>query len=106
MDKLKSCRGETLVESLCAILVITVVFVFLCGAIVSAARSNAQLRDMNQDFSYDSMTVADSSFTIRVVGTATDNTYPVKEYATDTSSAEGNYDPQVFHRYEMQEAGN
>ena len=36
MKKMHSCRGETLVESLCAILVLTVVFLFLC-AIAPAA---------------------------------------------------------------------
>lgn len=52
MKKLKDSRGETIVESLAGILIISLVFVFLCSAIVSAARSNQEMKNADRDFSY------------------------------------------------------
>lgn len=52
MKKLLQKRGETLVESLVSILLVTFIMLFLSTAIVAAARINRQLRDT--DISYKS----------------------------------------------------
>ena len=44
MKKLLQKRGETLVESLVSILLVTFIMLFLSTAIVAAARINRQLR--------------------------------------------------------------
>ena len=95
MKKIRNCRGETLVESLAAILIIAVVFVFLSSAIVSAARSNEQLRRSDQDFHYSEM-VSKGIVTMQVVdagipsgGEGTPSVfasaYPVEKFETDPS---------------------
>lgn len=109
MGKLTSRRGETLVESLCAILVITIVFVFLCGAIVSAARSNKQVRDYaGISFEYGNMTNTGER-TIQVYdenSTALREEYTVTEYSTSQdANPDSNYRSYTYHRYTIQEAG-
>ena len=47
MKKLLSSRGETLIESLCAVLIVTLVMLFLSTAIATAARVNHQVRQSN-----------------------------------------------------------
>ena len=51
MKKLRTPAGETLVETLFAMLVITLALVMLAGAIVSAARVNSRTRELNTQFS-------------------------------------------------------
>ena len=104
MDKLKRNRGETLVESLCAILVITIVFVFLCGAIVSAARSNKQVRDSNQSFAYGDM-VSTGDLTIQVYDGTYVKPYTVTGYVTQEKSQDSQYDQYPYRRYEFKGAG-
>ena len=45
MRKLRTQTGETLVETLAAILVVALVFLFLATAIITASRVNAGVRD-------------------------------------------------------------
>ena len=110
MKKLRNSRGETLVESLAAILIIAVVFVFLSSAIVSAARSNEQLRRSDQDFKYSEM-VGKGTVTMQVVdagipsGTeglagAFASVYPVEKFETESSaSAKSNDYEKTIYRY-------
>lgn len=110
MKKLRNCRGETLVESLAAILIIAVVFVFLSSAIVSAARSNEQLRRSDQDFRYDEME-SKGTVTMQVVdagipsGTegmtsAFASAYPVEKFETASSeSAKSDDYEKTIYRY-------
>lgn len=99
MKKMRSCRGGTLVESLCAILVITVVFLFLCGAVVSAARSNAQIKGADQSFHYEDMAVLGTK-TMVVNG----STYTVKEWVTQKKTGDRGYADAIYRRYTTQEA--
>lgn len=98
MKKLKSQSGETLVESLCAILVITLVFVFLCGAIISAARSNKQVADSNQSFTYTYQDGKGSQFHITVSDGTSTETYPVHGYTVIPESQSQDY-AQAEYRY-------
>lgn len=56
MKKLYCARGETLVESLCAILLVALVMLFLSTAIATAARINLQVRDTDITFRTDGAT--------------------------------------------------
>lgn len=101
MNKLKSKRGETLVESLCAILVIAVVFVFLCGAIVSAARSNKQVRDSNQSFTYgdEENPPSTEDLIIHVYDGATSRDYTVTGYVTQDEAEGSSYAAYPYRWY-------
>ena len=50
MKKLHCARGETLIESLCAILLVALVMLFLSTAIATAARVNLQIRNADITF--------------------------------------------------------
>lgn len=56
MKKLHCARGETLIESLCAILLVALVMLFLSTAIATAARINLQVRDTDITFRTDEAT--------------------------------------------------
>ena len=100
MKKMHSCRGETLVESLCAILVLTVIFLFLCGAVVSAARSNAQIKGADQSFRYEDMEATNTEKYLVVNG----NKYPIQEWVTKSKSTDTDYATTIYRRYTTQEA--
>ena len=50
MKKLFSRTGESLVETLVAVLLISLIFVFLADAVVTAARINAQVSNADTAF--------------------------------------------------------
>ncbi len=52
MKKLQNTSGETLAESLCAILIICLCMLFLATALVTASRIQNTAQAENQDFSY------------------------------------------------------
>lgn len=52
MNKLKSERGETLIESLVSLLVAVLAFAFLAMAAVSAEKINAKTRSTDVSFHY------------------------------------------------------
>lgn len=110
MKKLKSNRGETLIESLAGILIVTLVFVFLCSAIVSAARSNKQIRSADLDFSYADM-VPSGNGTMQVVevaeGYGIASSYPIQKFETDPNAeasggtADPDYQKPIYRYYRM-----
>lgn len=61
MKKLHCAQGETLVESLCAILLVALVMLFLSTAIATAARINLQVRDTDITFRTDGATVENAT---------------------------------------------
>ena len=52
MNRLKDNRGETLIESLVSLLILTMSFAFLAVASTTAARLNAKVRDTDVSFRY------------------------------------------------------
>ncbi len=83
--KLRSQSGETLVETLLAILVIAIAIAFLSTAVVSAARINAALHNMRQDFSYSGAAVSENRGTVEVIvgsnsKTAQETIYEYNDY--------------------------
>ncbi len=55
--KLKSSRGESIAETLIAVMIISLAFVILCGAVLSAGRVNEAIK--NEDLS---LTVTDTEY--------------------------------------------
>lgn len=53
MKKLQDRRGETLIETLAALLIATFVLLFLATAVATAFRLNARVRDTDTAFRYD-----------------------------------------------------
>lgn len=104
MKKLQSQSGETLVESLCAILVITLVFVFLCGAIISAARSNKQVADSNQSFTYTYQDEKGTRPNITVSDGINTETYPVHSYTVTPEEQTQGYASAEYRYYTMEGA--
>ena len=52
MNRLKDNRGETLIESLVSLLILTMTFAVLAVASTTAARLNAKVRDTDVSFRY------------------------------------------------------
>lgn len=52
MKHLRNKRGETLVETLLAILILSLVFVFVATAAASVAKMNKKIRDTDTSFRY------------------------------------------------------
>lgn len=50
--RLKSCAGETLVETLASVLIVVLAFVILATASVTAAKINAKVRTTDNSFRY------------------------------------------------------
>lgn len=94
MKKLRSRRGETLVETLVSLLIVVLCLSFLATAVVTAARINASVRDTDVSVQYggtstrQTLTVTpkgaytgDAGFTAEVQLYTTDNGY--RYYTTD-----------------------
>ena len=90
MKKLRSRKGETIVETLVAILIVVLSFAMLTGAIVSAAKINKQNEDM--DVAFDVSKANKENKKIRVthytseVNIATTET-TIEFYTTDDDNA-------------------
>ena len=85
MKKLHCARGETLIESLCAILLVALVMLFLSTAIATAARINLQVRDTDITFRTDGATAKEA--TIKIVDeNGTEYTGTVRLYTTQDTA--------------------
>ena len=69
MKKLHSSRGETLIESLCAVLIVTLVMLFLSTAIATAARINHRVRTTDTSFQTGGTATPNRTVTVTVGGT-------------------------------------
>lgn len=67
MKKIKSKSGETLVEVLVSILIITFTFLLLTNSITSSARVTEKAKNMNTGFQYSSNTPTDTTKQIKIV---------------------------------------
>lgn len=85
MKKLKDIRGETIIESLAGILILSLVFVFLCSAIVSAARSNSEIKNADRDFSFSDEKAQTQSGIMQVcdITTGKASQYEIVKHETD-----------------------
>ena len=70
--KLRSQRGDTLVETLAALLIVVLTMAFLATSIVTAARINAGVRETDTSLHYDGNAPVQGTLTItRQGGTGT-----------------------------------
>lgn len=74
MKKLRSRRGETLVETLVSLLIVVLCLSFLATAIVTAARVNAGVRDTDVSVQYDGGTSTQQTVTVTPKGAYTGDT--------------------------------
>ena len=83
MKKLTSASGETIIETLVSILVITVIFLCLSTAIVTAARVNATVRNADTAFRYsEESSIGSKSVSVTNNGDASPMvTFPVTDYS-------------------------
>lgn len=85
MKKLHCTRGETLIESLCAILLVALVMLFLSTAIATAARINLQVRDTDITFRTDGAKAKETRIKI-VDENGTEYTSTVRLYTTQDTA--------------------
>lgn len=76
--KLRSQKGETLIETLAALLIATLVLAFLANSVVAATKLNAAVRDKDDFFRY-SVHPAQSTLKLTVKGANYTETIPVTE---------------------------
>lgn len=62
--KLRSQRGDTLVETLAALLIVVLTMAFLATSIVAAARINAGVRETDTSLHYDGSAPVQGTLTI------------------------------------------
>ena len=82
MQRIKSTAGETLTETLCAVLIIVMCFTILCGAIVTAARVNSKYENVDTAFH---TTEADTvkGTTASISGSVSYSSIDVTEHTTE-----------------------
>ena len=98
MKKLQNQHGETLIETLTALLIATLVCLFLATAIVTGSRVNAKVRETDVSFQYAADGTAGNDLTLTVTGiggTLISETITVQEF---TTSSDANNEAQ-YHYY-------
>lgn len=91
MKKLRSRRGETLVETLVSLLIVVLVMAFLATSIVAATRVNAKMRDADVAVRYDG-TSGPASLTVSSGRGTSSFTVPVEKYTTENGYCYYTYD--------------
>lgn len=89
MKKLQNRRGETLIETLTALLIATLVCLFLATAIVTGSRVNAKVREADVSFQYAADGAAGNNLTLTVTGnggTPVSETITVQEFTTSPNT--------------------
>ena len=88
MKKLQNRHGETLIETLTALLIATLVCLFLATAIVTGSRVNAKVREADVSFQYAADGAA-GNLTLTVTGnggTPVSETINVQEFTTPSET--------------------
>lgn len=83
MRKLKSRAGESVAETLCAVLMISLVFLFLAGSIVTAARINKEIAPEEKTFQRVVETTQPGQVILRGDGVLSETDVDVTIYRTD-----------------------
>lgn len=89
MKKLQNRHGETLIETLTALLIATLVCLFLATAIVTGSRVNAKVRKADVSFQYVADGAAGNNLTLTVTGnggTPVSETITVQEFTTPSET--------------------
>lgn len=78
MNKIKSRKGETLIETLSAILIMLLVVLFLTTSIVSAQKMNRKVREADTSFHYSADSQEDGTVTVKIGNS--EHSFSVKYY--------------------------
>ena len=89
MKKLRMSRGETLIETLAALLIAVLVLLFLASAIVGAARLNAAIQKTDVSFQYTGAVLQPAPVEREISDGTTTETVTADEYV----------DPNGYHYY-------
>lgn len=89
MKKLRKNRGETLTETLAALLIAVLVLLFLANAIASAARLNAAVAKTDVSFHYSEAAEQTQPLELEVTD----------DFTTETVLATEWVDPNGYHYY-------
>lgn len=89
MKKLRKNRGETLVETLAALLIAVLVLLFLASAIVGAARLNAAIQKTDVSFHYTGAVLQPDPVELEISD----------GFTTETVTADEYVDPNGYHNY-------
>lgn len=89
MKKLRMSRGETLIETLAALLIAVLVLLFLASAIVGAARLNAAIQKTDVSFHYTSAVLQPDPVELEISD----------GFTTETVTADEYVDPNGYHYY-------
>lgn len=93
MKKLRSSQGETLIETLTAVLIVVLCLSFLATAIVAAARLNAAVRDADVSLRYDDGgSTQQAVLTVTPGRSGTSFQVPVEIHTTDNGYCRYTYD--------------
>ena len=89
MKKLRMSRGETLIETLAALLIAVLVLLFLASAIVGAARLNAAIQKTDVSFHYTGAVFQPDPVELEISD----------GFTTETVTADEYVDPNGYHYY-------
>lgn len=89
MKKLRMSRGETLIETLAALLIAVLVLLFLASAIVGAARLNAAIQKTDVSFHYTGAVPQPDPVELEISD----------GFTTETVTADEYVDPNGYHYY-------
>lgn len=85
MNKIKNKSGETLVEVLAAILIITFTFMLLTNSMTSAAEVTKKAKSMNPGFHYSDSPIEKTTVTIKFSDTdITETSTDIELYQSET----------------------
>ncbi len=80
MNKLQNSSGETLVETLCALLVVVLVFLLLSASVVAASRLNQAVQSTDLSFHYSTAQAQEGSLTLALKGDTEEYQLEATEY--------------------------
>lgn len=85
MKKLRDQRGETLIETLCALLIATLAIGFLATGITSSANMNAAVRDKAKEnvVTYSTRQKQEQTLTVNITCAGVRKSFTVEEYTYD-----------------------
>ena len=98
--KLKSNSGESLVETLVALMIIVLVFVFLVNSIVTASTLNKTAEAIDQPFSYSESTPMSENVTLTLSGDDFPNNTRVSVQGYVCQNAENQNIKFYYYKYQ------
>ncbi len=98
MKKLRDTRGETLIETLCALLIATITLSFLATAILSSGKINAAVRDKagKNVVSYSTREKQENTLTVTIRGTTSTDSFQVAEYVYENGYRSYSYETEAI----------